>query len=271
MVYEHIRNPQLPWGYWLQTRDGVFVDEGGREWRSVREAFWVGRLGMRPLDHDYGREKTMHEELERLTAVLAAQDRRILLGRESATDMFDGSHAFERFHSAWTWGFGLTDEQSLTVEGRAVLLMLVATRPYELGRLPVGPDAMRAIIGADAGVEAREQWFAEIDAFARDLAFRFVRSEVGRSPCVELVGDDSTARMPTRRAFWSQGFRHEHDRDQLFAWLCERLDRWDDWGRLVAKRGAAEFQQHLVELLVLGSDARPAAIGRRQIARTPEG
>lgn len=48
--YGDSRHPDLPWGYWLTSSGDVhgeppLVDEQGRQWGSVREAFWSGRLG----------------------------------------------------------------------------------------------------------------------------------------------------------------------------------------------------------------------------------
>jgi hypothetical protein len=74
------RNPNLPWGYWLTEIDGLSVreryrDEEGNLWSSVREYFWVVRLGMGRLIH----VEVMHHALEFLLAYLVTVDRRSYL------------------------------------------------------------------------------------------------------------------------------------------------------------------------------------------------
>ena len=46
--YERRRNAALPWGYWARASGSEWpplYDEQGNEWRSVREYFWIDRLG----------------------------------------------------------------------------------------------------------------------------------------------------------------------------------------------------------------------------------
>ena len=36
---------ELPWGWWLRANPRGYEDASGRNWASVRDAFWVGELG----------------------------------------------------------------------------------------------------------------------------------------------------------------------------------------------------------------------------------
>ena len=67
------------------------MDEHGRRWETVREAFWIGRLGMPP-------SLTMEEHLERLITYLAVTDHRVVHVRKSIHDLFAGEQDFERFY-----------------------------------------------------------------------------------------------------------------------------------------------------------------------------
>lgn len=94
---------------------------------------------------------------------------------------------------------------------------------------------------------------AALKAFEREAArlpFVFAREQVGRACLVTLTGIAVDSRMPTRRVMWSQAFPDEMSRDDLFAWLAQRVERWEDWGRLAYSSGADAFTQRLLALLV---------------------
>lgn len=44
----------LPWGWWLRADATGVEDEQGRRWKSVRDAFWRGRLGFPDVAHRRG-------------------------------------------------------------------------------------------------------------------------------------------------------------------------------------------------------------------------
>ncbi len=55
--------------------------------------------------------------------------------------------------------------------------------------------------------------------------------------------------MPIRKVVWSQGFPDARVRDDFFAWLAERVDRWESWGRLAYSKSADALTRHLLGLL----------------------
>ena len=161
---------------------------------------------------------------------------------------------FQSFHASWLAGQGLTaigatGDMDLAPEGRAVLLMLLATRPARFGPLPIGHDAVLKPPSPDDDRSRREAWFGEVARFADQLPCRFVRDRIGTSHVILLKGEGYGHRMPMRRVLWAQAFADEETRDQLFFWLAVRLDRWRDWGEQAWKGGAAAFTQHLLQLV----------------------
>lgn len=257
-AYETGRNPALPWGHWLRTDVGdpagtMLIDEEGRRFASVREAYWCGHLGM--PGNDGG---SIDSDIERLHGVLTAIDRRVSNSVETALDLFDGDRVFHQFFFDWLYSVGLLDpaarswNAALSAEGRAVLLMLVATRPHELWRLPVGAPTVAALAIPYPSNADRERWLVDTETSAVTLPFRFKREIIhGRSSLV-LIGDALGEVMPIGRTLWSMSFKNAEVRDRLFHWLCVRLDRWTIWGSATYKHGAAYLTQHLL-MLVLGS------------------
>lgn len=126
------RHPALPWGYWLTSTGEVpgeppLVDEDGRVWRSVRHAFWVGRLGLPDF-----LEAWINAILEFIMCYLAIVDGRFVAKEERVRDIFLGDRHFDTFFGTWMEVNGLVAERGrLTAEGHAALLMLIATRTRE--------------------------------------------------------------------------------------------------------------------------------------------
>lgn len=241
----------LPWGWWLRATSAGFVDEQGRSWRSVREAFWQGRLGFPDI--------SMQEQHELLLRVLNAIDGRWVGAAESKHDLFNGDMMFWRFYQCWLASIGLIapghmiDALSapLSAEGRSVLLMLQATRQPDWEPLPF-QEVIDAVAAAANGPAEREREEA-LSAFERQVGVRrhvFARERLGHMHLVTLTGISTAARMPTMRVMWSQGFADARARDDLFAWLAQRVDRWDDFGRLAYDRGANALTEHLLAVLV---------------------
>lgn len=248
-----IKGPEgvvLPWGWWLLVRRGWIEDAEGRRWRSVRAAFWEGHLRFpdTPIpDHQ--------EMLLRALLALAAGRRD---WHETAEDLFGGDLGFWRFYMAWLasvdlvvlTGPGLSDARVSDL-GRSVVLMLQATRDPAWVELP-----MAAIVEAvrDAGrgsADASRE--AALQAFERQVArrpYQFRREAIGRTFAVTLVGVSVTARMPMRSVIWSLSFKDADVRDDLYAWLADRVDRWDDWGRLAYEAGAAALNQQLLRVMI---------------------
>ena len=244
----------LPWGWWLRVKDHGLEDEDGRSWETVREAFWEGHLGF-PSTHLVG------EQLELLTRVLNATDRRWFDFTENRDDLFDGNMRFWRFYMCWLASVGMLQvnertpplEAPLSDLGRSVLAMLQATREPAWVDLPFGA-VMDAIVrpGRGAADDAREQALRSFEREAARLPHVFAREMVGRRPSITLTGLGVQARMPVRRVIWSQSFGGEKARDDFFGWLAARVDRWEDWGGIAYSKGAAALTQHLLGLVVSG-------------------
>lgn len=244
----------LPWGWWLRATRSGFEDAAGRTWQSVRDAFWEGHLGFPKSSH-------APEQLELLLRMLAAIDQRAGNSRCNNIEFFCEHWMFWRFYMSWLFSVGLTipDHQRfpieawLTKQGRAVMLMLQATREPEWINLPI-QAVIDAVKQASEGpeIEVREN---ALRAFERQVGYRryvFTREIVAKNHIVALTGMVVHARMPTRRVLWSQSFTETDPRDRLFAWLAGHVDRWDDWGELAYSKGASaltqRFLRHFIEM-----------------------
>ena len=243
----------LPWGWWLRANGSMLEDEDGRRWGTVREAFWVGHLGF-PNTH------VVAEQHELLLRVLGTLDRSHQHGRETIHDIFTGDMVFWRFYMCWLRSVGLVDtipgrsgiEGPLSTIGRSVLLMLQATRDPDWAPLPFA--AVAAAVGSAEGAHADDAREAALVAFEREAAqlpYVFARETLHTSLIVTLTGFGAGARMPVRRVMWSQSFPDQRARDDFFAWLAERVERWEDWGKMAYSRGSASLSQHLFGLLII--------------------
>lgn len=244
----------LPWGYWLTSVGDVpgeppLVDNEGRTWGSVREAFWVGRLGLPKVA-----EFQMTGMLEFMMCYLAMFDERLVARQERAKDLFLGDRHFDRFYFLWMESIGLMESvpNRPTVEGRAALLMLIATRTREDAEEAVGlewVDANRSVAPpADRAVAA--EMVRRNEEVAARMAHRFAVDEIGGMPAVKLIGLRITPEIPVRSTVWSMTWpdRDRHARDSFYLWLIERIDRWDEWNAIVARLGSRALTEHLMRL-----------------------
>jgi hypothetical protein len=240
--------------------NGSFVEDAeGRRWRSVREAFWAGHLNFPPAHF-------VAEQYELLSRVLEAQDARWHHGLQSWDDLFGGDWVFWRFYMCWLSSVGLLNAAStihkldapLSDLGRSVLLMLRATREPQWMSLPIA-DVIAAVrnAGRTTADEERERTLRNFERDVAHLPSVFAREFLPRLHLVTLTGMSTGARVPVRRVLWSQSFSDEHVRDDFFAWLAERLDRWEDWSKMAYDKGAVALTQHL-----LGVFAARWSIGR---------
>ena len=239
-----------PWGWWLRVEGGFVVDEDGRKWTSVRDAYWQGRLGFPPVH-------VAAEQPELLLSVLTSLHRRFVDGAEGKVDLFGGDMIAWQFYHCWLVSTGLCErppkgalgfEATLTDEGRAVMRMLHATRDPAWAHLP-----MREVrtSGRDAADAARERELQAFEAEAVHLPWIFGRRRVAASFVVTLTGMAVDSRMRTLRVVWTQAFADEKTRDDFFAWMAERVERWEDWGRIAYHRGADALTRHLLEMVVV--------------------
>jgi len=244
----------LPWGWWLRTSRGALEDEQGRRWYSVRDAYWQGHLRFPP-------NGAAPEQQELLFRVLCAVDRRGSSRRETMHDLLGGDLMFWRFYQCWLGSVGLLEVAGgntvfgapLSAEGRSVLLMLQATRYPEWIDLPFAgiADAVEGREGGPAD-QARETALRTFEQSVVGRRHVFARERVGGSHVVTLTGLGTGARMPVRRVMWSHPFARAEVRDDFFAWLAERVDRWDAWGDLAYGSGAPTFTQRLLTLFLEG-------------------
>lgn len=256
--YEELRNPRLPWGYWLETtgdayRGRALRDENGNHWSSVREYFWEDRLGMVPLNS----ENEMHKQLEFLLAVLVTLDRRIVPIEEQVEDLFF-SWEHQRFYRAWLSALGLDIPPHKTImltdpvpsEGQAIIVMLASSRPKGLVPLAAGLPTLEAHRGLhpESNTSEREKIIAKLEAFASRLDFRFERTVIGDEKAIKMVGEALGPHMPLRRTLWTMTFRDIYARDRFYLWLQHRLDRWNDWGELAHSKGGRALSDHLLHL-----------------------
>jgi hypothetical protein len=242
----------LPWGWWLRVRGQVLEDEQGRQWSSVRDAFWQGLLGFPPVHF-------APEQHELLLRVLASHDCNWVGGVERQHDLFGGDMANWRFYMCWLASIGLTEPSSrvtamdapLTELGRSVLVMLQATR--EPGWAPLPFRAIKEAVQGAAATESDASREEALKAFEREVAllpYVFARERVHDCHVLTLTGTRGEARLPLRRVMWSQSFPDSKVRDDFFGWIAERVDRWEDWGELAYRQGAAALTQHFLQLLV---------------------
>lgn len=252
--YGDDRHPDLPWGYWLVSSGAIpgeppLVDEDGREWDSVREAFWIDRLGLPSIHSGW-----MNGIMEFMASYLAILDGRFVAPEERVRDIFQGDGHLDQFFRAYLRAAGLVNDTDgrPTPEGRAALLMLIATRAHEDAELDVGLDwivANRTVAGHSERRETAEQ-VERRERIAARMAHRFATDTIGGDPAVKLIGLRITREIPVRSTLWtmtwSDGDRLA--RDRFYLWLLERIDRWDAWSEIVTKDGARALTEHFMKL-----------------------
>ena len=244
--YANERLVDLPWGYWLRKDPEAkeLVDENGEVWESLRHYLWHGRLSM-------GSGSNLDLACEQLLAVLhAASNRRVT--REEAVHEFFFEVWRESWHYlAWLEGQDLTEHGEVTVEGRAILRMLAATRGRDVADLaPLDFPTLHPLNGLDHGTTRaeREQVMAALEAMGRALRYRFVREPIADRPAIKLIGYEMGNNIPLTRVLWTLTFVDDYACDRQFAWIAHRLDRWQSWGELAAEHGARALSEHLLLL-----------------------
>lgn len=251
MVIDWRSARHLPWGWWLRANGSLLEDQDGNRWRSVRDAFWRGRMNF-PF-HD-----VVPEQIELLLRVLSAINQRWLNSSENRHDLFGGDMLFWRFYLCWLASTGLTDVGNgvgalsgpLSDEGHSAMLMLQATRDPAWITLPM-KEVVAAVKGAMLEPDRHHE--AAFKQFESEVAFRrnvFAREEMGNQYLVTLTGFETTGRMPLRRVTWSAAFSDATSRDTLFIWLAERVDRWDDYAKIAYGDGASALTHHIFSLFL---------------------
>lgn len=264
-AYSQERDPDLPWGYWLRHSEeprSMVVDRDGSRWSSVREAFWIGRMGMgdepvRPGERPQflgGSTRLQDEQSDMLLSILLTSAGKVARAAPELTnDVLGYNRGMARHYMMWLQSRGLVVEHThyqgrwaLTDEGWAVLLMLKATRPEDAS----GPGSGREELAGGPDM-------ADVANPAVDVSgarFVFERGALGGRPVITMIDrDGKRGRMPMQKTVWSCAFTTAVERDRLFAWMCARSDRWQDWGDT---GGGDALTQHLLDIYVSSIDWR---------------
>lgn len=259
LPYEERRNPNLPWGYWIVidadgSSSAPLIDDQGRRWHSLREALWVGRLGM--ID-DEQHAAVNDEQVEFLLAVLSAIDRTVVSVAGMVTDMFNNNWINTAHYAAWLGGQGLIEaahsltNAKLTPEGRAILVMLAATRKRELATLPTGLPSLHpfARLRPEPDQQAMSAAIAAAEAALPVDIVRFMRKDTAKRPAIVLVGA-ANARLPMAETHWSISFAEGYQRDRFYLWLLAHADRWSAWLDIARQHRDGSLTEHLLALFV---------------------
>ena len=247
-------DPDLPWGYWLRLETGGreprYVDDfTGSEYLSIRAAFWTGRMGMPSY-----RGEPPQQILEVLHAILAATLRRVYREAELANDLFEGNRIASQMFLMWLHACGLivseseTDVRfSLTAEGHSVLLMLIATRPDSVKANRPNLATAKELAGLGRSSD-RDERFAEIEGAVSQWDAAFLRRKEGSKPAVVLAMR-MDGPMPVLQTVWALRFNSGDHRDQVYDWICTRLDKWQAWSELVKSNSSRELTHELLTCL----------------------
>lgn len=250
-----------------------FVDAHGNRFRSIRDAFWRGRLGM----GDHSRE-IAEAIMETIHAALVARAFHRRLGKSEATDIYGGSIPFGRFVFQWLYSVGfIADKGSgdpahgdVSEEGMAVIRMLEATRPVNLALQPLGRTSVAALNDAIDVPEVGEERRMRVEEVSAGWPSRFVRRTIADKPMIVLVCHPEERSMRIARTVWTVAFGNETIRNDLFDWLCDHVDRWDEWARTAYWGGGTALTRHLLvmiasELLADKADERPTMASVRSL------
>jgi len=252
--YGDDRHPDLPWGYWFVSTSDIpgqppLVDEKGCEWGSIREAFWIDRLGLPSIHSGW-----MNGIMEFMASYLAILDGRFVAPEERVRDIFLGDGHLDQFFRAYLLAIGLVNDTDgrPTPEGRAALLMLIATRTREDAEDEVGLDWIMAnrTVAAHSERRAAAEQVEKREKVAERMAHRFATDTIGGDPVVKLIGLRITKEIPVRSTLWTMTWPDGDRlaRDRFYLWLLERIDRWDAWSEMVTQEGARALTEHFMKL-----------------------
>lgn len=252
--YGDDRHPDLPWGYWMVSSGSVpgeppLIDEDGREWRSVREAFWIDRLGLPSIHSGW-----MNGIMGFMASYLAIADGRFVAPEERIRDIFQGDGHLDQFFRAYLLAVGLVNDIDgrPTPEGRAALLMLIATRTQEDAGEAVGLEwivANRTVADRSERMSVAKE-VERRERVAARMAHRFATDTIDGMPVVKLIGLRITQEIPIRSTLWSMSWPEgdRYARDRFYLWLLERIDRWDAWSEMVSEDGTRALTEHFMKL-----------------------
>ncbi|MDT0576491.1 hypothetical protein RM533_09855 [Croceicoccus sp. F390] len=173
------------------------------------------------------------------------------------------------FFGAFMKAVGLMDDQTgkPTLEGWAVLLMLVATRTRDDADERIGLDWIAATKGLARGPQRGDaaDLVVRREQVAARMAHHFDTDVIDGERVIKLIGLRITRAVPVRSTLWTLSWpeRYRYAGDRFYLRLLERIDRWDAWSERVTKQGSRALTEHLMKLAFcdrfadLGSEVRP--------------
>ena len=171
-----------------------------------------------------------------------------------ARDIFKGDRHFGEFFNVFLRAAGWSSRhgKELTLEGRAVLQMLIATRTRDDADEKIGLDWIAATRGLARSPErkAAAEVVAQREQVAARMAHRFATDSIDGVPVVKLIGLRITKEVPVRSTLWTMSWPEgdRHARDSFYLWLVERIDRWDAWSEMVTEHGTRALTEHVMKL-----------------------
>lgn len=257
-------DPTLPWGHWMRTvkpryQSVVIVDEHGQEWRTLRDAFWRGRLQMSTEN-----SRIVDEGLELILAVMSSKTGARVPFGEDVVGLYGGNDRFYQWHTHWLQAVGLLERgpgpfgARATDEGASVVRLLLATRSPELATIPVGAEALRAFGPPDSPTECDRSTYEAADGPCAAYPYAIVREDRWRQYRFAMLHRDPDDVIPMARTIWTVTCPDGATRDRLYHWLYDRIYRWSAWGEIAKKSGSQALTQHLLALI-----ASDPAFGRR--------
>ena len=254
---------QLSWGYWLRlerkNQKPVYYDPAGASWDSIRDCFFRGRLRMtttHPMDAG--------KLLELLLATMIA----IVRGRRSHDpafeDMFGGKEDHARHFLHWMQAERLAEGEAyhqnwkLTPEGSSAMRMLFATRPHAIGAIRPSRASLLELTRLSQGPDMHEADRVEVERKASGWPAAFLRRRVGNGFGIVAVRRDETDHdVQVGRTVWNVTFHYEDQRDALYDFLIERLDRWPEWVTMAYGSRGEELTLRLLTLALAHARAVP--------------
>ncbi|MEO7294883.1 MAG: hypothetical protein ABIZ57_01970 [Candidatus Limnocylindria bacterium] len=193
--------------------------------------------------------------------MLAARARRPRIREaEEAADLYQGSTLFRTVHLEWLAGHGLIVGSNVLVdarlssEGRAVLLMLHATRPYETRESRPSGATVRQLERLGVGCEEREVRLARTERIASTWDAAFLRRDFDGLHSVVL--DVRTGALGTKpKTEWALSLEGKEQRENFYEWLCLRMDRWPAWAAMAISQGPDFITRRL--LTTMAATLRP--------------
>jgi hypothetical protein len=178
-----------------------------------------------------------------MASYLAIVDRRFVGEEERARDIFQADGHLAHFFDAFLIAAGLITNrrERLTHEGRAVLMMLIATRQLGDAENNVGMDwilANRSNGGRTERADAADK-VERAEQVAGRMLHRFATDTIDGLPSVKLIGLHITNEIPVRSTLWTMSWPAA-DREAIIADICRIIP---DNAQLLVRQPWPEYLQ----------------------------